>query len=161
MFRGLHAVCLSRHSGSYVVCIRHATIGTGPSRSLNEQSCCSTGCPHTDKPWTRHRACRYVCVSRNDPETTTKQRLRWSATLWSPPPESNRRHHPYHVSPAHRHAALHLPRSQRTVGGTVMGCNVVLSSGPSKPSVPGGLPACACPTIVQRPFRLTRRYEAR
>ena len=28
--------------------------------------------------------------------TTTHQRIRWSEPVWSPPPESNRRPHPYH-----------------------------------------------------------------
>jgi hypothetical protein len=31
-----------------------------------------------------------------NPERRTDQRLRWSRPMWSPPPESNRRPHPYH-----------------------------------------------------------------
>ena len=32
------------------------------------------------------------------PNNGTGQRFRWSVWVWSPPPESNRRHHPYHGS---------------------------------------------------------------
>ena len=31
-----------------------------------------------------------------EPERRTDQRFRWSEPVWSPPPESNRRPHPYH-----------------------------------------------------------------
>jgi hypothetical protein len=54
-------------------------------------------------------------------ERHADQRFRWSEAMWSPPPESNRRPHPYHVSPAHRHATLRFPRSRSSVTGTVMG----------------------------------------
>src|SRR4029434_2142595 len=38
---------------------------------------------------------RYA-ASRNGPKRGTGQRLRWAVSVWSPPPESNRRPHPYH-----------------------------------------------------------------
>jgi hypothetical protein len=39
------------------------------------------------------------------------QRLRWSVPMWSPPPESNRRPHPYHrcSGGSRRHALPHSP----------------------------------------------------
>ena len=49
------------------------------------------------------------------------QRFRWSEPMWSPPPESNRRPHPYHGSAAKRCANPRSRRSQRTVDAAVMG----------------------------------------
>jgi hypothetical protein len=52
-----------------------------------------------------------VCLSgRHD-----DQRLRWSSAWWSPPPESNRRPHPYHrcAAGSQRHAAPHVPTQPR------------------------------------------------
>jgi hypothetical protein len=121
MFRGLHAVCLCRHSGSYVVHIRHATMEDRVEQTaepvkplLNRAVLKLTGRgPHPAS----HRG----CVAPDGPGSATDQRFRWSAWVWSPPPESNRRPHPYHVSPAHRHATLRFPRSLCTVSGAVMG----------------------------------------
>ena len=56
-------------------------------------------------------------------ETTTHRRLHWSEPMWSPPPESNRRPHPYHGSAAKRCASQCLRSSRRTVGGQGM-CSV-------------------------------------
>jgi hypothetical protein len=47
--------------------------------------------------------------------TATHQRFRWSEPVWSPPPESNRRPHPYHGSAAKRRANRCLRRSHCTV----------------------------------------------
>jgi hypothetical protein len=58
-----------------------------------------------------------------DPKRGTDQRLRWSAWVWSPPPESNRRPHPYHESAAKRRAKPRRRRSFGTVGAAVM-CSV-------------------------------------
>jgi hypothetical protein len=43
------------------------------------------------------------------------QRFRWSAPIWSPPPESNRRPHPYHrcAAGSRRRAAPHVPTQPR------------------------------------------------
>jgi hypothetical protein len=57
------------------------------------------------------------------PERGTDQRFRWSVLVWSPPPESNRRPHPYHGSAAKRRANRRLRSSRRTVGGEGM-CSV-------------------------------------
>jgi hypothetical protein len=95
--------------------------GTGPSRSLNEQSCCSTACPCTDRTWTPTAHPDEYVVGTNDPETTTDQCLRWSVAVWSPPPESNRRPHPYHGTTGNRCADRRLPRSRPTVEAKVIG----------------------------------------
>jgi hypothetical protein len=95
--------------------------GTGPSRSLNEQSCCSTACPCTDRTWTPTAHPDEYVVGTNDPETTTDQRFRWSVAVWSPPPESNRRPHPYHGTTRNRCADRRFPRSRPTVGAEVIG----------------------------------------
>jgi hypothetical protein len=87
------------------------------------------------------------------PEREDDQRLRWSSAWWSPPPESNRRPHPYHVSPAHRHAIRRFGRSQRTVGGAVMGCR----RGPDGPS--RGVRATA--SQLARGSRIVRRPALR
>jgi hypothetical protein len=54
-------------------------------------------------------------------QTATHQRLRWSEPVWSPPPESNRRPHPYHGTTRNRCANRGFPRSRSTVGAKVMG----------------------------------------
>ena len=38
-------------------------------------------------------------AARTNPKREDGQRLRWSSAWWSPPPESNRRPHPYHEPP--------------------------------------------------------------
>jgi len=54
-------------------------------------------------------------------KSTVDRRFGWSDPMWSPPPESNRRPHPYHGSAAKRRAMPHLRRSTDTVDVTVMG----------------------------------------
>ena len=49
------------------------------------------------------------------------QRFRCSGHMWSPPPESNRRPHPYHGTTRNRCANRHFPRSRPTVGAKVIG----------------------------------------
>src|SRR5215211_4160322 len=44
----------------------------------------------------------HLTTARTNPGREDDQRLRWSSSWWSPPPESNRRPHPYHGSGAHR-----------------------------------------------------------
>jgi hypothetical protein len=46
-------------------------------------------------------------------------RFRWSERMWSPPPESNRRPHPYHrcAGGSRRHAAPHVPAQPRRSEG--------------------------------------------
>jgi len=68
------------------------------------------------------------------PRSRADQRLRWSASVWSPPPESNRRPHPYHGSVAKRRASRRLRRSQRTVDAAVMGSVPAPISPPPRPS---------------------------
>jgi hypothetical protein len=55
------------------------------------------------------------------PEYGTDQRFRWSEPMWSPPPESNRRPHPYHGTTRNRCANRHFPRSRPTAGAKVIG----------------------------------------
>ena len=44
------------------------------------------------------------------------QRMRWSVPMWSPPPESNRRPHPYHGTTRNRCADRRSRRSRPTAG---------------------------------------------
>jgi hypothetical protein len=49
------------------------------------------------------------------------QRFRRSEPMWSPPPESSRRPHPYHGTTGNRCADARFPRSRPTVGAEVIG----------------------------------------
>ena len=71
----------------------------------------------------------------------------WAAGLWwSPPPESNRRPHPYHGSGAHRRANRRLRRSQRTVDAAVMGSVLAPTCpAPRSPSVVPPVPDAGAP----------------
>jgi hypothetical protein len=84
----------------------------------------------------RHEA-DHLIAPPTDPERRADQRLRWSASVWSPPPESNRRPHPYHGSEAERRAIRRPRRSQRTVGGAVMCLDALRSASPSGSPLPG------------------------
>jgi hypothetical protein len=53
-------------------------------------------------------------------KSTVDRRCRWSEPVWSPPPESNRRPHPYHESCTHRCTKLRLCRSPPTVDRQVV-----------------------------------------
>jgi hypothetical protein len=75
----------------------------------------------------------YGCGRLPQLRTTTHHRLRWSAYVWSPPPESNRRPHPYHGSAAKRRANPSYRRPQRTVSGVVMGSVVGLEVSRPRP----------------------------
>jgi hypothetical protein len=55
------------------------------------------------------------------PRPGADQRSRWSAHVWSPPPESNRRPHPYHGTTGNRCADGRSRRSPPTVGAEVIG----------------------------------------
>jgi hypothetical protein len=57
---------------------------------------------------------RYV-LALTSPMTTTDRRFRWSVLVWSPPPESNRRSHPYHrcAGGSQRRTAPHVTRQPR------------------------------------------------
>src|SRR5207247_3847140 len=52
-------------------------------------------------------------------ERHNNQRFRWSERMWSPPPESNRRPHPYHGTTRNRCANRRFPSSGPTVGAKV------------------------------------------
>jgi hypothetical protein len=54
-------------------------------------------------------------------ERNGDQHFGWSEPMWSPPPESNRRPHPYHGTTRNRCADRHFPRSRPTVGAKVIG----------------------------------------
>jgi hypothetical protein len=55
------------------------------------------------------------------PERAEDQCFGWSAWVWSPPPESNRRPHPYHGTTGNRCAEGRFPRPSPTVGAKVIG----------------------------------------
>jgi hypothetical protein len=63
----------------------------------------------------------HLIAARAGPEREDDQRLRWSSAWWSPPPESNRRPHPYHGTTRNRCAEARFPRSRPTVGVKVIG----------------------------------------
>jgi hypothetical protein len=67
------------------------------SGPLNGQSSCSAGVDQEGPPV--HRPQRIPSGMWSGPiipKTITDHRFRWSGLVWSPPPESNRRPHPYH-----------------------------------------------------------------
>jgi hypothetical protein len=68
----------------------------------------------------RHEA-DHLIAPPTDPERGADQRFRWSEAMWSPPPESNRRPHPYHGTTGNRCADRRLPRSRPTVRAEVIG----------------------------------------
>jgi hypothetical protein len=74
-----------------------------------------------------------------DPRRGTDQRFRWSAYVWSPPPESNRRPHPYHGSDVQRRAIPRARRSRGTVSAAVMCSLQVAELRPRLREVVGGL----------------------
>jgi hypothetical protein len=55
------------------------------------------------------------------PDREVDKRFSWSACVWGPPPESNRRPHPYPGTTRNRCADRRFPRSCRTVGAEVIG----------------------------------------
>ena len=55
------------------------------------------------------------------PDCEVDKRFSWSACVWGPPPESNRRPHPYPGTTRNRCADRRFPRSCRTVGAEVIG----------------------------------------
>jgi hypothetical protein len=76
-----------------------------------------------------------------------RQRFRWSAFVWSPPPESNRRPHPYHGTTGNRCADHRLPGSRPTVGAKVIG------------SLSAKL--CALPQAMHWPSRRSHKSRSR
>jgi hypothetical protein len=117
-------------------CVAARPWGSGAVQRLGRHPPCSWLCgQHPPCQPGRTSACSELQVSwparsvvprsgrsvTKDVHNGADQRLCWSAGVWSPPPESNRRPHPYHVSPAHRHATRHLRSSLPSVGGAVMG----------------------------------------
>jgi hypothetical protein len=54
------------------------------------------------------------------PKQATEPQLPWSAWVWSPPPESNWRPHPYHGIAGNRCAQSHFRRSRCTVEAKVI-----------------------------------------
>jgi hypothetical protein len=63
----------------------------------------------------------HFTAARTSPKREDDQRLHWSSAWWSPPPESNRRPHPYHGTTRNRCANRRFPRSRPTVGAEVIG----------------------------------------
>src|SRR5215212_12199658 len=63
----------------------------------------------------------HLTTARTNPGREDDQRLRWSSAWWSPPPESNRRPHPYHGTTRNRCADHRFPRSRPTVVAEVIG----------------------------------------
>jgi hypothetical protein len=95
----------------------------GRSRLLDDQNVrrgkCSPSAVHTSTdPATGRQPAGSVQAA---PRTTTDQRFRWSEHVWSPPPESNRRPHPYHGTTGNRCADRRFPRSRSTVRVEVIG----------------------------------------
>jgi hypothetical protein len=102
------------------------------SRYATSPESSHTGYPTTKVPgqqgyWrsdgVRARRSPFHCGRGRRPRlrTTTHRRLHWSKPMWSPPPESNRRPHPYHGTTGNRCADRRLRRSHSTVGAEVIG----------------------------------------
>jgi hypothetical protein len=73
-------------------------------------------------PVQHHPNAKTTSIARSTgPRRAADQRFRWSAYIWSPPPESNRRPHPYHGTTGNRCADRRFPRSRPTVRAKVMG----------------------------------------
>jgi hypothetical protein len=106
---------------SYVLYHRDAANDHRAQRTLNEQSPCSSRYCGTGQVSDSDNIRYPDAVDQNRHETTTHQRLRWSAWVWSPPPESNRRPHPYHGTTRNRCANRRFPRSRPTVRAEVIG----------------------------------------
>jgi hypothetical protein len=109
---------------SYVLDNRYATRRPTPEQTVESakvpgQQGLPAGSPD--------QRCKRIPIGMRSALTMPKRllvsRLRWSALVWSPPPESNRRPHPYHGSAAKRRANRRLRSSRRTVGGEGM-CSV-------------------------------------
>ena len=64
---------------------------------------------------------QYGCGRPQELRTATYKRFRWSEPVWSPPPESNRRPHPYHGTTGNRCANRHIPSLRPTVRAKVIG----------------------------------------
>jgi hypothetical protein len=78
--------------------------------------------PAEDSPVRSHpRKGTCSLAGRCLPEREDDQPLRWSSAWWSPPPESNRRPHPYHGTTGNRCAERRFPGSRPTVGAKVIG----------------------------------------
>jgi site-specific DNA recombinase len=62
-------------------------------------------------------------IEGGEPQTTSSDLVPWTGfpCWWSPPPESNRRPHPYHATTGNRCADRRFPRSRPTVGAKVIG----------------------------------------
>jgi hypothetical protein len=90
-------------------------------RAQDWQSPCSAWLPCPTGPWIPTAHPVRMGLVPMIPKMATDQRFRWSAYVWSPPPESNRRPHPYHGTTGNRCANRRIPRSRPTVGAEVIG----------------------------------------
>jgi hypothetical protein len=124
-----------------------ASVGTGHSREARDvlsyryatspesshAGCCMTkgaaqqGYSRSDGELTLRIPFQYGCGRLQRLGAATHQRFRWSAWVWSPPPESNRRPHPYHGSCTHRCADQRFRRSPPTIAPQVM-CSTWIGS---------------------------------
>jgi hypothetical protein len=93
----------------------------GRADRCTSKAAAQQACRHTDRLWTLTAHPHAYVARPNHPKTTTDQRFRWSALVWSPPPESNRRPHPYHGTTRNRCADRRFPRSRPTVRVEVIG----------------------------------------
>jgi hypothetical protein len=125
-----------------------AGAGSSVPRTVRQEKCSSSAHPQSNPPATKDD--RPSASSRS--RTPDDQRLRWSSPRGAPP-DSNRRPHPYHVSPAHRLATLRFPSSLRTVVAQLWGGRRSPEQAVKVKASPGRLPARVVPRIV-RPLAL-------
>jgi hypothetical protein len=95
--------------------------GNDPGAKQRRRSEVSTG-PEDDPP-SLIASQQGMCSldSRCLIEGDVDQPFRWSEPVWSPPPESNRRPHPYHGTTRNRCADRRCPSSRPTVRAEVIG----------------------------------------
>jgi hypothetical protein len=110
-----------RHGIRDVLYIRRATARTWRNRQLNGQAAGIRAAP-LPRALNRHRTSQQgMCspITIGSGRTLTGQRFRWSEPVWSPPPESNRRPHPYHrcAGGSQRRTAPHVPAQARRLEG--------------------------------------------
>ena len=95
--------------------------GQGRADRWTSKAAAQQGCSHTDRPWTFTAHPYWGCGRPQPCLNDHRSAFVLVRPVWSPPPESNRRPHPYHGTTRNRCAEPRFPRSRPTVRAEVMG----------------------------------------